>query len=80
MEKQKHEMIEIFSGTPWEAEMVKNQLGNEGIEAFVIDSMMGTLFPWQTAPGGVGSVRVTISTLDYEKAKVVVEEYEGNKL
>jgi hypothetical protein len=39
---------------------------------------MGTLSPWWTAPGGAGSVKVTISSLDYEKAKLIVEEYEAN--
>ena len=79
MDKQKNEIIEIFSGTSWEAELVKIQLDNVGIIAFIKDGFMGTLYPWYTAPGGVGSVKVTINSDDYERAKLIVEEYERNK-
>jgi len=79
MDKQKNEIIEIFSGTSWEAAMVKSQLDNVGITAFIKDGIMGTLNPWHNSPGGVGSVKVTINSVDYERAKLIVEEYERNK-
>jgi hypothetical protein len=78
MDTQKDEMIEIFSGTSWEAGMVKSMLEDAGIMVFLKDHIMGTLNPWWTAPGGAGSVKVTISGLDYEKAKLIVDEYEKN--
>jgi hypothetical protein len=79
MEHEDHsKLIEIFDGTPWQAGMVKTLLEDAGIEAFVNDEIVGTLSPWWTAPGGAGSVRVTISSDDYEQAKKIVEEYENN--
>lgn len=70
--------IEVFAGTAWQAGMVKSLLENVTIEAFLSDEIIGTLNPWWTAPGGAGSVRVFVSNLDYEKAKIIVEEYEKN--
>lgn len=64
--------VEIYSGIIWQAEMVKDLLENEGIKAFVKNEITGTLnFPWD----GLGSVKVIISNLDYDKAKVIVEKY-----
>jgi len=70
--------VEVFSGTGWEAELVKSLLENAEIEAFLIDENTGTLAPWYTAGGGAGSVKVTVSNLDLEKAKSVVSDYEEN--
>jgi hypothetical protein len=72
------EPIEIFSGTIWEAEMVKSLLENADIEAFFKDAIMGTIAPWYSAPGGAGSVKVIVSNLDFDKAKLIVEDYEKN--
>jgi len=53
-------------------------LENAEIAAFVKDEIMGTFFPWQTAPGGSGSVTVFVSMADYERAEEVVKGYESN--
>jgi hypothetical protein len=76
--KNEIEPVEVFSGTIWQAEMVKSLLENAEIEAFLIDENTGTLAPWYTSGGGAGSVKVIVSTLDYDKAKAVVAEYETN--
>ena len=78
MGSSKNKIIEIFSGTSWEAGMVKSLLENAGITVFLKDHIIGTLTPWWAAPGGAGSVKVTISNSDYDKAKLIVEEYEKN--
>ncbi|MCX6287639.1 MAG: DUF2007-related protein [Bacteroidetes bacterium] len=70
--------VEIYSGSIWEAEMVKSLLENAEIETFLQDENTGTLAPWYTAGGGAGSVKVVVSNLDFEKAKLIVEEYEKN--
>ena len=70
--------IEVFVGTVTQAGMVKSLLENAEIEAFLKDEYMGTFNPWHAAPGGVGAVKVFVSYLDFEKAKIVVEEYEKN--
>ena len=72
------EPVEVYAGTTWQAGMVKSLLENVDIEAFLKDEIMGTLNPWWTAPGGAGSVSVFVATLDYEKAKLIVDEYEKN--
>jgi len=72
------EPVEVFAGSIWAAEMVKSLLENSEIEVFLIDENTGTLAPWYTSPGGTGSVRVVVSSLDFEKARSVVEEYENN--
>jgi hypothetical protein len=71
-------MIEIYSGTPWQCGMVKSLLENEGIEAFMVDEIIGTLSPWWTDAGGAGPVRIMISSLDEDRARVIVDQYQAN--
>jgi hypothetical protein len=71
-------LVEIFDGTTWQAEMVKSLLESAEIEAFMKDEIVGTLNPWYTAPGGAGSVKVYVSNLNYDQAKIIVHEYEKN--
>jgi hypothetical protein len=73
-----NDMIEIFAGTPWQAGMVKTMLEDNGIQAFLKDEILGTLYPWWAAPGGAGSVKVEVPAVDYEKARVIVAGYERN--
>ena len=68
-------LIEIFEGNPFQARMVKNLLENEGIESFLKDEIIARSPIFR--PGG--GVRVMISELDYEKAKLVVNEYERSQ-
>ena len=73
------EPAEVFSGTIWEAELVKSLLENAEIETFLRDENTGTLAPWYTAGGGAGSVKVVVSSLDYEIARSIVSEFEKNQ-
>ncbi len=70
--------VEIFAGSPMEAEIVRSMLTDSGIEAFLKDENMGTIAPWHVSAGGAGAVKVIISNADYDKAKSVVEEYYKN--
>jgi hypothetical protein len=70
--------IEVFSGTQWQAEMVRSLLENATIDSFIEDGIMGTLGPWWTAPGGAGAVRVFVLESNYEKAKAIANEYDAN--
>jgi hypothetical protein len=76
--KDKDAPVVAFSGTIWEAEMVISLLENVEITAFLKDENMGTLAPWNAAAGGAGSVSVVVSNSDYDKARLIVEEYEKN--
>ena len=73
------EPVEVFSGTIWDAEFVKSLLMNAEVDTFLIDENTGTLAPWFTAAGGAGSVKVVVSSLDYDKAKSIVAEFEKNR-
>ena len=68
--------VEVFAGTMWQVGLVKSLLENAEIEAFLADEIVGTLSPWWTAPGGVGSIKVFVSNEDHDKAKGIVKEYE----
>jgi hypothetical protein len=70
--------VEVFSGKIWEAEMVKSLLENAEIQVFLKDEINGTLTPWVVSPGGLGSVKVVVSNLDFDNAKKIVDEYEKN--
>jgi hypothetical protein len=65
-------LIEIFDGNLFQAQMVKNLLENEGVESFLKDEIIARN-PVLRPEGGV---RVMISDSDYEKAKLVVNDYE----
>ena len=68
-------LIEIFNGNPFQAQMVKNLLENEGIESFLKDEIMARS-PIYSSSGGV---RVMISEPDYEKAMLVVDGYQKSQ-
>ena len=72
------EPVEVFAGTAVQAGLVKSLLENAEIEAYLKDEFTGVLYPWHTTPGGVGAVKVFVSSVDQEKAQMVVDEYESN--
>jgi hypothetical protein len=70
--------VVVFTGTAWQAGMVKSLLENAGIEAFVLEHASATYNPGWNLPGEAGSVRVMISDLNLEEARPIVEEYVKN--
>lgn len=46
--------IEVFSGSPWEAEIIKGLLESNNIRCVIKDGIMGTLAPY-IAPGSLRS-------------------------
>lgn len=68
--------VEVFDGNQWEASLVKSLLDNAEIESFLKDERMGVLVPWNVAGGGAGAVKIFVSSLDYEKAIEVINQYE----
>lgn len=68
----------VFNGLVWEAEMIKNLLENEGIEAFLNDELIGTIAPFCATPR-LGSVKVVVAEVNFEKAKEVVALFEENR-
>jgi len=74
----KIEPVVIYSGSQWEAGIVKSMLEDENIEAYEKDGIMGTLAPWYTAGGGAGSVSLVVSSINMEKAREIVELFESS--
>ena len=72
------EPVEVFAGTAVQASLVKSLLENAEVDAYLKDEFTGVLYPWYTSPGGVGAVKVFVSSVDLEKAKMVVKDYESN--
>ena len=72
------EPVEVFAGTAVQAGLVKSLLENAEIEAYLKDEFTGVLYPWHTTAGGAGAVKVFVSSVDYENARIVVDEYESN--
>lgn len=70
--------VEVFAGTAVQATLVKSLLENAEIKAYLKDEFTGVLYPWHTSPGGVGAIKVFVSSLDQKKAQMVVDEYERN--
>ena len=68
--------VEVFAGTIWEAGFVKSLLENAEIDAFLKDEFVGTLAPWNAAPGRMGSVKVIVSSLDYNNARQIILDYQ----
>lgn len=66
-------LVELYDGTLFECQMIKNVLENSGIESFLKDEIIGTRSPvWSSGSG----VKLIVSDLDYDNAKLIVIEYE----
>lgn len=66
--------IEVFKGSPWEAELVKGQLENSGIATILKDGILATLAPY-LAP----DVTILVSQDDYETAMEIIRERDKNR-
>ena len=73
--KEPDRVIEIFSGTVWEAEMIKSLLGNASIHSFLRNNVLNTHFYEPIIADGV---KVMILESNYEEAKSIVDEYYRN--
>lgn len=69
---------EVFSGSIWEAELVKSLLEDAAIGVYLKDEITGTLVPWYTAGGGAGAVKVMVPDTFFERASLIIAEYEKN--
>ena len=68
--------VEVFDGKQWQAMLVKSLLENAEIETFLKDERMGILVPWNVDGGGAGPIKIFVSSLDAEKAREVIAQYE----
>jgi hypothetical protein len=69
------EVIEIFSGTPWEAEMVRTLLQDSEIRSFLKNNLVNS---YAYDPGLASGVKVMILSSDFNNAKAIVDGYYRN--
>jgi hypothetical protein len=74
--KNKERTKEIFSGTIWEAELVKSLLSNYKIESFLKHNVITS---YALEPIQADNVKVIILEKDVSVAKMVVEEFYKNQ-
>ena len=75
MDHNKDKIIEVFSGTLWESEMVKSLLQDAEIESFLQNTNLNTYI---YEPIQASGVKVMILSSDYEKAREIVDNYFRN--
>ena len=70
-------LVELYEGTLFECQMIKNLLENEGIESNLNNEIIGT-------GGGnifrqAGGVKIIVSDDNYDKARMIVNEFEKSR-
>ncbi len=63
---------EIFSGTLWEAEVLKNLLNDYGINCFLKHN---TLTSYALDPIQANNIKIIVLEKDYDKAKEIVNDF-----
>jgi hypothetical protein len=66
---------EIFSGTAWQADQIRNMLMDNDIEAFLGDEIWGMDAPIEESSGIAGGVSVYVAKDDLADARVVMDRY-----
>ncbi len=69
-------IIEIYSGTLWEAEMLKSMLADVGIYSFLKNSVLNT---YLYDPIRSEGVKIMIDAKDEAQAQIIVSEFESNR-
>lgn len=70
------EIVEVFSGTTWEAELVKSLLESAGIRSFLRNNVLAS---YLYDPIGAEGVKVMILDTDYLEAREIVKGYFRSK-
>lgn len=68
-------MEEVFSGSLWEAGVVKSLLENAQIDVYLYDSNLEAIIPWIAPPEGMDIVKIIVSSSNSEKARKIVNSY-----
>jgi uncharacterized protein (DUF1330 family) len=70
-------LVELYEGTLFECQMIKNLLENEGIESDLNNEIIGTrggnIFRQE------GGVKVIVTDDNYDKARMIVIEFEKSR-
>jgi hypothetical protein len=65
-------MVEIFSGSYFEAMNVRNLLEGKEISVFTQNEYMSNIEPWVVASGGLNPVKLQVHELDLAESKIIV--------
>lgn len=76
--KQQPSQVEVFAGAMWETALIQSMLEDAGITVYQKDGIMGNMFPWYTAGGGAGAIRLFVSASDARRAQAIVRSYLDN--
>lgn len=68
----------IYSGSIVQADLLKCLVEGQGIETFLHDETVGTLFPWYRSTGGAGAVKVLVANSNIDKARPFVDDFLKN--
>ena len=72
-------MVEVFSGSYFEAMNVRNLLEGKEISVFTQNEYMSNIEPWVVASGGLNPVKLQVDELDLDASRIIVEDYlKGN--
>lgn len=74
----KKSLVDIYSGTPWEAEKVKDLLQAADLNASLKDGISGITTATSFLNIGNFAVKVVVSSEDYADAMRVLTTYTGN--
>ncbi|NCA84600.1 MAG: hypothetical protein EOM83_03395 [Clostridia bacterium] len=66
---------EVYSGTAWQADQIRNTLMDNEIEAFLGDEIWGMDAPIEESSGIAGGVSVYVAKDDLAEARMVVDRY-----
>ncbi len=72
-------LIVVFKGNPFDSEIIKEILNDNGIMANLKNQLMGTIAPWHVSPGGFEPVEIEILVKDKERALKLIDEFYKNK-
>lgn len=71
-------LVELYEGNLFECQMIKNLLENEGIETVIHDEIIGSRAGGLMRPAG--GVRLMVSDENFERAVLVVREFEKTRI
>lgn len=71
-EDKKTRVVEVFSGSPWEAELVKGRLESNGINSILRDGDIAAIAPYYEGQ----EVTIFVEQKDYESAMEIIRARE----
>ena len=75
MEKDNDTIIELYTGTLWESEMITSLLKEAEIQSFLKNSVLES---YAYEPISAAGVKVIIFSSDYKRAKEITDNYQRN--